>query len=225
MGHLSYGCFNVFVPLHAVRYHRSGSIKQRNNEKRRGKKTQNRGGKNPVGTKQNQGNWIEREGEAKPRHRKTSETRRREKNTVERKRKKPGRGKRTEPRGLGQNKESRNQSKNKVTNPRNLGPVNPRFQDPYHRSLRPEQGSSKAETKSFFFLPKHNLKREKGKQRRKEKRRSNHFAPADKEKTKGQWSYTGKQKKRATAPSSSAPFFAAQVSFHSLHSISFKCNV
>ena len=31
-------------------------------------KTQNRGGKNPVGTKQNQGNWIEREGEAKPRH-------------------------------------------------------------------------------------------------------------------------------------------------------------
>jgi hypothetical protein len=77
-----------------------------------------------------------------------------------------------------------------------------------------------------FFLPKHNLKGEKGKQRRKEKRRSNHFAPAEKEQSKRQWSYTGKQKQTATAPSSSAPFSAAQVSFHSLHSIkSFKCSV
>jgi hypothetical protein len=64
--------------------------------------------------------------------------------------------------------------------------------------------------------------REEGKEtelRRKEKRRGNHFVPTEKEQPKRQWSHTGKQKKTATAPSSSAPSSAAQVSFHSLHSI------
>ena len=49
-----------------------------------------------------------------------------------------------------------------------LGPANPQHQDPYHHSLRPEQGNSKAQTKSF--LPEHNLKRKKRKTERKASR-------------------------------------------------------
>jgi hypothetical protein len=47
-----------------------------------------------------------------------------------------------------------------------LGPASPQLQDPYHHSLRPEQGNSKAQTKSF--LPQHNLKRGKKKTETKE---------------------------------------------------------
>lgn len=67
-----------------------------------------------------------------------------------------------------------------------LGPASPQLQDPYHHSLRPEQGNSKAQTKSF--LPQHNLKRGKkengdkgagaggkntGKQKKQSKRKKN----------------------------------------------------
>jgi hypothetical protein len=41
-----------------------------------------------------------------------------------------------------------------------MGPANPRLQEPYHYSICPEQGNSKAQTKSF--LPKHNPKENKG---------------------------------------------------------------
>jgi len=44
-------------------------------------------------------------------------------------------------------------AKTKQRTRESLGPANPRFQDPYHQSICPERGNSKAQTKSF--LPEH----------------------------------------------------------------------
>jgi len=122
------------------------------------------------------------------------------------------RGKKRANRGRKQKQEERNASKNKEEKPRKTEE---------NQSKNRGRTRVKNPRKLGSNQPKSFLSEHKGKeteQRRKERRRGNHFAPAEKEQPKGQWSYPGKQNKTATAPSSSAPSPAAQVSFHSLHS-------
>jgi hypothetical protein len=57
-------------------------------------------------------------------------------------------------------RQKRTGKKNRIRESLGPAPANPKHQDPYHHSLRPEQGNSKAQTKSF--LPEHNLKGKKG---------------------------------------------------------------
>jgi hypothetical protein len=120
--------------------------------KRKGEKQNRWGGGRPGTREENRGDWTENQGgktQVKPRG-KTQKTERDEQA------KNRGRKQKQEERNASKNKEEKprkieeNQSKNRVrtrakTKQRtrgSLGPANPRFQDPYHHSICPEQGNS-----------------------------------------------------------------------------------
>ena len=66
-------------------------------------------------------------------------------------------------------------AKTKQRTRESLGPANPRFQDPYHQSICPERGNSKAQTKSF--LPEHKEQIKKRQRDRAEKERKTEGQP------------------------------------------------
>ena len=61
-------------------------------------------------------------------------------------------------------------AKTKQRTRESLGPANPRFQDPYHQSICPEWGNSKAQTKSF--LPEHRANKKRQRDRAEKERKT-----------------------------------------------------